>query len=43
MITFSGDSIIFDNNDKIVISGKFRMFPNTRGVPTVEPMYNAYI
>lgn len=43
MITFSGDSVIFDNNDKIVISGKFRMFPNTRGVPTVEPMYNAYI
>ncbi len=43
MITFLGNSVLFNNDDKIAISGKFRMFPNTHGLPTVEPMYNSYI
>ena len=43
MITFSGKSVLFSPNDKIAINGKFRMFPNTHGLPTVEPLYNSYI
>lgn len=43
MITFSGKAVLFSPNDKIAISGKFRMFPNTHGFPTVEPLYNSYI
>ena len=43
MITFSGKAVLFSPNDKIAINGKFRMFPNTHGLPTVEPLYNSYI
>ena len=43
MISFYSDAVIIDSNDKISISGKFRMFPNTHGLPTVEPLYNSYI
>ena len=35
MISFYSDAVIIDSNDKISISGKFRMFPNTHGLPTV--------
>lgn len=43
MITFSGDAVLFVDGDKLAISGKFKMFPNTHGLPTVEPLYNSYI
>ena len=43
MISFYSDAVIIDSNDKISISGKFRMFPNTHGLPTVDPLYNSYI
>ena len=40
MISFYSDAVIIDS---ISISGKFRMFPNTHGLPTVDPLYNSYI
>ena len=40
MITFSNPAITILGEDYIVISGTFKMFPNTHGTPCVNPKFN---